>query len=859
MPRNLKCFFAERRRNLLFYLSVFGSAFFLFWLFLYRFSYAPFGENSLAWADANIQYLDFFSYYKDVILGKNDVGYTFTKALGGTNIASFSYYLASPFHLLVVFFEKEELHTFLDVLISLKLSTAALTCAVFFKNRFSERLRNRYILLLALGYAFMQYSIAQCSNVMWLDGVYMLPLILLGVYRLVRKQSIYLLSVSVGAAILFNWYSAGIDCVFAIFWFFFELTLYHMETRRTFLQNIRSVFRFGCSMAIGVMLSGVLFLPTIAAMKDSAEGTFDWDLIKNEFMGELFSVVHNYSLSGTSTWGSVSLYCGSFVLIGCLGFFFSKKISLSGKITAGIFLTVSVLSYYWVPLVFLFSLLKNAESYLYRHSYVTIFLLLFLAAMYYAKSDEEEQISFLTLRCAMGFSGILFLLNYVHPVLENKYVYATAFFLISISILLESEFKVKAGRKGLTSLISGMMIFLVCLELHTNTALLAEQYHASDVEAFRNYQKETSEQISALQNYDNGKYRISQTTTRNMGSDGLTAYYNEGMAFNYMSITEYSSAPNGLQMDFLSRLGYRCEGLDMQIVNTSILGADALLGVKYVLSPYDVNGLEKVEELGSYNEKAVYENPYALPLAFLYRSSGVKEIPYENPFEYQNKLYSELAGETVCVYQKVSYERQEKENKIIYTLEIPEGSYALYGNLPWNSYMNAKINVNGEREFSYSKWLSASVFYIPSDENAGEATVTVETENPDLADEQFYALDLEALGEITDLISRREADNLSIQNGQVLCSVEAEEGDSLFLSVPYHSGWTILRNGEKTEPELFGECLISVPLTEGINEIKMTYHVPMLKAGICFTGIGVLILCILFLYNKSQEKGLNKK
>ena len=111
----------------------------------------------------------------------------------------------------------------------------------------------------------------------------------------------------------------------------------------------------------------------------------------------------------------------------------------------------------------------------------------------------------------------------------------------------------------MTSLISGVMIFLVCLELHTNIALLAQQYHTSDVEVFRNYQKETSEQISALKNYDSGKYRISQTATRNMGSDGITAYYNEGMAFNYMSITEYSSAPNGLQMDFLSRLGYRCE------------------------------------------------------------------------------------------------------------------------------------------------------------------------------------------------------------------------------------------------------------------------------------------------------------
>ena len=68
------------------------------------FQYAPFGNNSLACMDAHWQYLDFFAYLKDVIQGKNSVFYSLTNTLGGAGLGVYSYYLASPLNLLVVFF-----------------------------------------------------------------------------------------------------------------------------------------------------------------------------------------------------------------------------------------------------------------------------------------------------------------------------------------------------------------------------------------------------------------------------------------------------------------------------------------------------------------------------------------------------------------------------------------------------------------------------------------------------------------------------------------------------------------------------------------------------------------------------------
>lgn len=123
----------------------FGIVSLLMLLLFFYGDYAPFGDNSLTWEDGNIQYLDFFSYFKDVLSGENSLIYTFSKTLGGSNIAVFSYYLASPFNLLIIFFEKAELNSFFDILILLKLSLAGGTCAFFLNKRFSYFVeKNKY-------------------------------------------------------------------------------------------------------------------------------------------------------------------------------------------------------------------------------------------------------------------------------------------------------------------------------------------------------------------------------------------------------------------------------------------------------------------------------------------------------------------------------------------------------------------------------------------------------------------------------------------------------------------------------------------------------------------------------------------
>ena len=83
---------------------------------------------------------------------------------------------------------------------------------------------------------------------------------------------------------------------------------------------------------------------------------------------------------------------------------------------------------------------------------------------------------------------------------------------------------------------------------------------------------------------------------------------------------------------------------------------------------------------------------------------------------------------------------------------------------------------------------------------------------------------------------------VNIENGKISGPVTAKDGELLYLSVPYHAQWKILRNGEPVEPMLFGDCLMSIPLIEGTNTIEMTYTIRGMKIGICISGLSMAAL-----------------
>ena len=582
--------------------------------------YAPFGNNSLAAMDADIQYLDFHLYYKDVLKGTNSIFYTFGQSLGGSGLALFSYYLASPVSLLVHFFPRTEMHTFFDLMVCIKTGLAAAAMFIFLYKRFRKNnihsTRCVYLYLLSVCYALCQYNIAQASNIMWLDGVYLLPLMLLGVYNTVHQKNFTVLTVFTAASVVFNWYTGGINCLFSAFWFIFEILFSFSSEDKEKINLKQSIVIYIFSMLLGLGISAFLFLPTIAVIQKSSRGSLDLSsLLDLSLTGKLISVIGNYALGTNSDKGLPSFYCGSLPVIACISLFLSKKTTQKTKVIFYIFTTANIMMYFWNPLMVLFSLLTGVYSYWYRYSYLFIFSLIFMAGYFFTSPAEEEH--FLPVKASVLFSLLLLLANNTGGDQNIDNVQKTVIFAGTAGLLLYLAFSIQSGsaKKNLPHIIP--VILIVLSECYYGTHLLTDYYHTDNVSDFQDYLTGTSGQIKDIKKNDDSFYRISQTSTRKIDKANLTANYNEALAFNYMSLSTYTSTPDEVQYRFLDHGGYRMEYPIISVVNTSIIGTDSLLGVKYILSGYPINGYRKADNLRSYAGKDVYINPFALPAAFV--------------------------------------------------------------------------------------------------------------------------------------------------------------------------------------------------------------------------------------------------
>ena len=775
----------------------------------------PFGDRSFLSGDLYHQYMPFFSELLHKVKGGESLNFSFHTGIGSNFLALFAYYLASPFHILGLITGEAHLVEFLGYIVVIKTGLCGLTACLYFQRHFHTK--DFAVLLFSMFYAFSGFMAAYNYNIMWLDCIWVLPLILLGLERLVKEGKCTLYCLTLAFSIYTNYYLSIMVCIFLVL--YFAVLLITEKGKR-----LRSALNFGLYSLLAGGMAAVLLIPSVCAILQTDFGSADFPKKVESYFSVLDMLARHcvcvYTERGLEHWPNI--YCGSAVLMLIPMYLMNKKISIREKFCrlglAGFLLisfSTNILNFIWHGL-------NYPDSLPARQSFLYIFLVLTMCydAYHHLQEVEEQQILYGYL---FGAGFCLFCEKFIdHEDFELGVKLLTLLFLSLYAVLLYllRTKRAKQVRWG----IGVVALAAVLAECGANT------WDTSIGTTSRSAYLEQQEDYKALYELTRGRensfYRVEKFTRKTKNDATLTGY---------PSASVFSSTLNSDVMDLYTRLGMRHSKVYYSFDGATGL-TSALLNVNYMFGESDAYECGLYTRLAQSGDIVLYECNAALP--FGYTAAVGFDIPdgYENqPITLQNQIVRELgvSGQLFRGMQKTAVgddiQFTPKKGGIYYGLVTASGT--------------GKIKcIGGSRdEETFGDLKKGCILYLGYLEKGQTITLTNGDEKDDTPkiSVDIYSLDESVLEEALAVLSGDCLEETDWGSDALSGRISLDESRRLILSVPYEDGWTVWINGEKAEGELFGGCLMAFDLEAGEYEIVMKYRPAGAVAGIVVTVVSI--------------------
>lgn len=790
-------------KNVAFYAACFAFSVALFVALAVAGHVYPFGDNSFLTNDLKYQYIDFFAWFRRVLLGEASLRYSFSQGLGMNTWGLYSYYLASPFNLLCALFPADKLTLFVFVISALKLGCIHISSAWYVQKRFD--LPKPAAFLLSLSFTFCSWTISNLRNPLWIDCLILLPICAYGCYELIRKQRMIRLVIATALNVMFCWYTAYISILFLCIFVLVEFVDYVAEEGFSWKLMLDRALRFAGAIALGLLLSAWTFLPTILAMSKGGPVLALGPLLKTSLKSLIRGFLPCMWVSNEST---PQFYCGIVMMLLAVSLLVNRTVSIKTRIATLVVTIILVASSVLSPLEYIWCGMRVPNGFYSR----TAFLLSFFA---------------------------LWAAGHALQALKNQPKLRQAYRPVVIMPLLA----------------------LTAIELFANAHVMWNQlYTGYSEKANSAYVATATDTITTIQDQTSASfYRIDRTTTR-VDSAAL----NEGLALGYNQLSSYSSANNPQPIALLNSLGYSSVGEFSTRYAEPILAVDALLGVKYAIAEHAPSGYAAMTEIAD-TASAVYENPYALSVGVM-TSNDIQNctLKGENPFEKQNDLYSKILGREVMLYTKIEAKNTEDdENLRQWNATVPSGSIGyLYINkdATAGSYWPVTLTID-QRTIGNEAWRFdnnirqiADASDSPSQHTVSIGVAEGYTDMPQDNEPVFYALNLDVFEQIINELKMSEFVPTVFEDGRIEGEYTAKDDGNLLLSVPYDEGWNVTVNGTATElTPAADKGLSSLNMQKGANRIVMTYKTPGALAGLAVSLATAAALVAAGLFTRQKK------
>ena len=836
------------------------------------------GDKTIVSSDMYTQYVAYFGKFKDILSGDGSIFYSFNKSIGGNNIGLFAYYLASPLNLLLILFPKSAIGEFIFIIYLIKIGLASLCFSLYISKVYKKK--DLFVVIFSLCYALMSYNICFQMNIMWMDGMMLLPLVALGIEEIILKGKYKLYMIVLFMVVVSNYYIGYMICIFSVVYFFYKSIIYKkISLPRTFKF-------FGASFITGGLAS-FLLIPVLISL---STGKADFNLFSeaitikqnlSSFLSKLF--IGSYNM-GQVMKSPTNIYCSVMVAELLILYFFNREINIRNKIASLIVIVFIALSFFISTFILLWHGFDYPIGFQYRNSFIFCFFVIILAYECWLKIKGSNYKGLII--AVLFFVATSIYVSYGdYDYLDSNKIIAT--FIISLCYIIVFMICIKFNT--ISRIILPLISLLVITELSLNAYLSMKNIKYIDKGHIGEYIETVSPLIEEVKSLNDNFYRIEQVYRNTL---------NDSMLLNYNGLGHSSSANEESTGRLIKNFGFKTSTINEIYNMGTTIPIDSILGIKYLISmeepeffkcyKYKQNMFyNKIKTEGNY---AVYQNPYALPIAFMVNEAleSTKINEAKNKFVYNNDILKSMVNESYDIYKELNvtdiklnnlsevkyddetvYQKEIKGVKATIELTLKAHEYGpVYMFLKSSEYENGfsskKINISSQNGVSitvnsnvkYDQFTGHgyNIQFIGTYDKDEEITIEISVLNDSFSiDEvQLYYCHMDKFQEVYKNLSSNIIENTVYEDGYVKGNIEVTADKTLmYTSIPYDEGWSLKVDGEEYDYFKILDGLIGVKLQPGEHKIEFKYKLPGLRLGI---GISIFSLGILILAFKNKKE-----
>ena len=812
--------------------------------------------------------------------------------LGLDTIGQYAYYiLGDPFAYISLLFPIEYLETIYNALIILRIYCVGLAFIAYCKYNNKNVLGT---IVGAISYTFCGFIL--CSAIrhpFFTNAAILLPLNFIGIEKLLKENKKSFLIFIVFFSAICNYY---FFYMIAIITAIYTIIKYTFEYNKGIKDCIKKMFvALGCYI-LGILMSGVIFIPTIYAFLNSPRMEYEGinlynnGFYKNFFIGIIVMKYKNYTM-----------ICVPSIILLMLPALFTKLKRKEAKAYIILFLIITVM----LLLPWVSSFMNGLSFPNNRWVFVYAFILSYIITigvnrkLKYSKSQMVIMSAGLVVYCLISMCIIK--LNIAPNI--DFYSSIIIAFLILLVIVVKNILKIH--NKIINKITAIIILYLIIM----NIAIVANYFYylrpeKQYVKEFLNNNTVTQQNDTINGDMDNFKEAIEYIKENDKEFyriDKNNIYtQNVSLIYDYLPIQTFFSIGNGSVYNLsLGLKDNHCRrvmcirGMDERTKITTLLGTKYFIcnEKEDVYAPY---GYSLYKEMGN---TRIYINNNYLPLGVFYDKYILKD-EYDNlsPLQKEDALITVATLErdskivkkeeniidnledinSLSFIQEPVVNNQfniTKNNKNIYlTIDNIKPNTELYLSIKNLKYYSDKgfqmtTSLNGRKnigqalnKFETTHYIKISDFLINlgviPEESDSKLTVNFDNTGTYTFDEiKILEVPMNLYVDKITKLKENAMDNIVLENNYIKGTINAKSNGILQITTSYSKGWRAFVDGEEVEVIKVNEGFIGTEIEAGEHEIEFKYRTPYIDLGMACTLFGFIsFICIIVIEKRNKKK-----